>query len=47
MLRAERPYTGCNAGITHFHADPHGKASICTVTTNGTWTWPSVSCSTG
>jgi MoaA/NifB/PqqE/SkfB family radical SAM enzyme len=31
MLRAKRPYTGCNAGITHFHADPHGKASICKV----------------
>jgi hypothetical protein len=25
------PYTGCNAGITHFHADPHGRASICKV----------------
>jgi MoaA/NifB/PqqE/SkfB family radical SAM enzyme len=31
MLRTRRPYTGCNAGITHFHADPHGKASICKV----------------
>ena len=31
MLRAKRPYTGCNAGITHFHTDPHGKASICKV----------------
>jgi molybdenum cofactor biosynthesis enzyme MoaA len=31
MLRTRRPYTGCNAGITHFHADPHGRASICKV----------------
>jgi molybdenum cofactor biosynthesis enzyme MoaA len=31
MLRKRRPYTGCNAGITHFHADPHGRASICKV----------------
>ena len=31
MLRNRAPYTGCNAGITHFHADPHGKASICKI----------------
>jgi hypothetical protein len=31
MLRKRTPYTGCNAGLTHFHADPHGKASICKV----------------
>jgi hypothetical protein len=31
MLRKRKPYTGCNAGITHFHVDPHGKASICKV----------------
>jgi hypothetical protein len=31
MLRHRKPYTGCNAGITHFHADPHGMASICKV----------------
>ena len=31
MLRKRKPYTGCNAGITHFHADPHGKASICKI----------------
>ncbi|HEY0933254.1 MAG TPA: radical SAM protein [Trebonia sp.] len=31
MLRKRKPYAGCNAGITHFHADPHGKASICKV----------------
>jgi MoaA/NifB/PqqE/SkfB family radical SAM enzyme len=31
MLRTRKPYAGCNAGITHFHADPHGKASICKV----------------
>jgi len=31
MLRTRTPYTGCNAGLTHFHADPHGRASICKV----------------
>ena len=31
VLRTRKPYTGCNAGITHFHADPHGRASICKV----------------
>jgi MoaA/NifB/PqqE/SkfB family radical SAM enzyme len=31
VLRKRKPYTGCNAGITHFHADPHGMASICKV----------------
>jgi sulfatase maturation enzyme AslB (radical SAM superfamily) len=31
MLRKRKPYTGCNAGITHFHVDPHGMASICKV----------------
>ena len=31
MLRDRPAYTGCNAGITHFHADPHGRASICKV----------------
>jgi hypothetical protein len=31
MLRKRAPYTGCNAGVTHFHADPHGKASICKI----------------
>jgi MoaA/NifB/PqqE/SkfB family radical SAM enzyme len=31
MLSKRKPYTGCNAGITHFHADPHGRASICKV----------------
>ena len=30
MALTSRP-AGCNAGITHFHADPHGKASICKV----------------
>lgn len=29
--RARRPFTGCNAGHTFFHADPHGRASICKV----------------
>jgi molybdenum cofactor biosynthesis enzyme MoaA len=31
VMKRQTPYTGCNAGITHFHADPHGKASICKV----------------
>jgi molybdenum cofactor biosynthesis enzyme MoaA len=31
VMKRHTPYTGCNAGITHFHADPHGKASICKV----------------
>ena len=31
LLRTREPYTGCNAGITHFHADPHGLASICKI----------------
>jgi molybdenum cofactor biosynthesis enzyme MoaA len=31
VLRRHDPYTGCNAGLTHFHADPHGKASICKI----------------
>lgn len=30
-LRARRPFTGCNAGHTFFHVDPHGVASICKV----------------
>ena len=30
-VRNRKPFTGCNAGHTHFHADPHGKASICKV----------------
>lgn len=31
VLRKHDPYTGCNAGLTHFHADPHGMASICKI----------------
>jgi hypothetical protein len=31
MLQARRPFTGCNAGHTFFHVDPHGHASICKV----------------
>jgi uncharacterized Fe-S cluster-containing radical SAM superfamily protein len=31
FLRARKPFTGCGAGNTHFHVDPHGKASICKV----------------
>lgn len=30
-LRARKPFTGCNAGHTSFHVDPHGMASICKV----------------
>jgi len=30
-LRRRKPFTGCNAGHTFFHADPFGKASICKV----------------
>ena len=29
--RARKPFTGCNAGQTFFHADPHGLVSICKV----------------
>ena len=31
FLRRRRPFTGCNAGHTFFHADPFGRASICKV----------------
>ena len=30
-LRKREPFTGCNAGHTFFHSDPHGMASICKV----------------
>ncbi len=30
-LRRRKPFTGCNAGHTFFHADPFGRASICKV----------------
>jgi MoaA/NifB/PqqE/SkfB family radical SAM enzyme len=30
-LRARQAFTGCNAGHTFFHADPHGRISICKV----------------
>ncbi len=30
-LRERKPFTGCDAGHTHFHSDPHGMASICKV----------------
>lgn len=30
-LRKRKPFTGCNAGRTFFHVDPHGMASICKV----------------
>ncbi|WP_043629870.1 radical SAM protein [Nonomuraea candida] len=30
-LRKRKVFTGCNAGHTFFHVNPHGKASICKV----------------
>ncbi|MGE5288465.1 MAG: hypothetical protein ACM3ML_14960, partial [Micromonosporaceae bacterium] len=30
-LRPRKVFTGCNAGRTFFHADPHGRVSICKV----------------
>jgi uncharacterized Fe-S cluster-containing radical SAM superfamily protein len=30
-LAPREPFTGCNAGHTSFHVDPHGRASICKV----------------
>lgn len=30
-LRKRKVFAGCHAGHTFFHADPHGKASICKV----------------
>jgi MoaA/NifB/PqqE/SkfB family radical SAM enzyme len=30
-LRKRKRFEGCNAGHTFFHADPHGRASICKV----------------
>lgn len=30
-LRKRKPFTGCNAGHTFFHIDPHGMASICKI----------------
>lgn len=29
--RERRPFTGCGAGHTHFHVNPHGHASICKI----------------
>jgi hypothetical protein len=31
FLRKRKPFSGCNAGHTFFHADPFGMASICKV----------------
>ncbi len=31
FLRERKPFTGCGAGHTHFHVDPHGRASICKI----------------
>lgn len=30
-LTNRKPFTGCDAGHTSFHVDPHGKASICKI----------------
>ncbi|MFG1998624.1 radical SAM protein [Spirillospora sp. NPDC048911] len=30
-LRSRKPFTGCNAGTTFFHVDPHGHASLCKI----------------
>lgn len=30
-LTKPRPFTGCDAGHTSFHVDPHGRASICKI----------------
>lgn len=30
-LRERSAFTGCNAGVTFFHADPHARVSICKV----------------
>lgn len=30
-LTMTKPFTGCDAGHTSFHVDPHGRASICKV----------------
>ncbi|MDP9863915.1 MULTISPECIES: radical SAM protein [Streptosporangium] len=30
-LRKRKPFTGCHAGHTFFHVDPHGMASICKI----------------
>ncbi|WP_208036743.1 radical SAM protein [Streptomyces cyanogenus] len=30
-LRERKPFTGCNAGVTFFHADPYGMVSMCKV----------------
>ncbi|MGC9477626.1 radical SAM protein [Streptomyces sp. WG4] len=30
-VRARRVFTGCNAGHTFFHVDPHGIASVCKI----------------
>jgi MoaA/NifB/PqqE/SkfB family radical SAM enzyme len=31
LLKARKPFTGCNAGHTFFHVDPHARVSICKV----------------
>jgi uncharacterized Fe-S cluster-containing radical SAM superfamily protein len=31
LLTARKPFTGCNAGHTFFHVDPHARVSICKV----------------
>ncbi|SDD24840.1 radical SAM protein, partial [Actinokineospora iranica] len=29
--RGRKPFTGCGAGHTHFHVNPHGQASMCKI----------------
>ncbi|MFI5915783.1 radical SAM protein [Dactylosporangium sp. NPDC051541] len=31
LIADRKPFTGCNAGHTFFHVDPHGKASLCKI----------------
>lgn len=31
LQRRREPFTGCDAGHTSFHVDPHGRASICKI----------------
>lgn len=31
LLKDRKPFTGCNAGHTFFHVDPHARVSICKV----------------
>jgi hypothetical protein len=31
LIAKRKPFSGCNAGHTFFHVDPHGKASVCKI----------------